>query len=176
MIEKHLSLLWRVALRMTGNIEDAEDLVQDTCLKAFDNISSLKATSKAKAWLLKIMKNIFLNNTRKDSGIQKEEIETDFHEHIFYQNGIYVDLEKEIFSRVLDDEIDSAINSLPVDFRIPVILIDIEELTYREVEDILNIPSGTIASRLYRGRRLLRDTLFEYARERGYVKEGKNGL
>jgi RNA polymerase sigma-70 factor (ECF subfamily) len=175
LIEKHLDALWFAALRLTRNREDAEDLVQETCLKAFENLDSLRSHGKAKAWLFKILTNTFINKYRKGKLMPQEvDVEPDFLEPIFYKSGQYFDLEKDLFSRVMDDEVKDAIDSLPIEFRMVVLLVDIEELSYREVEDILKISPGTLASRLYRGRRLLRDALYEYAKERGYLKGERN--
>lgn len=175
LIERHLNSFWSTALRLTKNREDAEDLVQETCLKAFENLDSLRSEGKAKAWLLKILTNTFINKYRKEKTMPEHvDVEPDFIEPIFYKSGQYVDIEKEIFSKVMDEEVKDAIDSLPVEFRMVVQLVDIEELSYREVEDILKISSGTIASRLYRGRRLLRDALYEHATKRGFLKERKN--
>lgn len=175
LIERYLDSLWFTAMRLTKNREDAEDLVQETCLKAFENLDSLRSEGKAKAWLLRILTNIFINKHRKVKTLPEEvDIESDFLEPITYKSGQYFDLEKEIFSKVMDEEIKDAMDSLPMEFRMVVLLVDIEELSYREVEDILKISPGTLASRLYRGRRLLRDALYEYAKKRGFVEERKN--
>lgn len=174
LIEKHLDSLWFTALRLTKNREDAADLVQEACLKAFENRDSLRSEGKAKAWCLKILTNTFINNYRKAQASPEEvDVEADFLDPIFYKNGQYFDLEKEIFSRVMDEEVKNAIDSLPVEFRIVVLLVDIEELSYREVEDTLGISPGTLASRLYRGRRLLRNALLEYAKSKGYLRGKK---
>lgn len=175
LIENHLDSLWSTAIRFTKNREDAEDLVQETCLKAHENIDSLRSKDKAKAWLFKILANTFVNKYRKDKTLPEEiDVEPDFLDPIFYKNGQYFDLDKEMFSQVMDEEIKNAIDSLPVEFRMAVLLVDIEELSYREVEDILKVSSGTLASRLYRGRRLLRNSLYEYAKNRGYLRGKKN--
>lgn len=176
LIEKHLDSLWFTALRLTKNKEDAEDLVQETSLKAYENIGSLRSENKAKAWLFKILTNTFINKYRKSKSAPEEvDIEPDFLEPIFYKSGHYFDLEKDMFSHVMDEEINNALESLPVEFRTVVLLVDIEELSYKDVEEILKISSGTLASRLYRGRRLLRDALYEYAKERGYLSEIRRG-
>lgn len=175
LIERHLDSLWSTALRFTKNREDAEDLVQETCLKAFENLDSLRSEGKAKAWLFKILTNTFINKYRKEKTMPEHvDVEPELLEPIFYKSGQYVDIEKEIFSKVMEEEVNNAIESLPLEFRTAVLLIDIEEFSYREVEDILKISSGTLASRLYRGRRLLRDALYEYATKRGFLKERKN--
>lgn len=177
LIEKHLDSLWFAAVRLTKNREDAEDLVQETCLRAFENFDSLRSEGKAKAWLLKILTNTFINKYRKGKALPEElNIEPDFLEPLFYKNGQFFDLEKELFSKVMDEEIVNAVDSLPLEFRVVMLLVDIEELSYREVEDILKISPGTLASRLYRGRRLLRDALYEYAKKRGHVRGKTNEM
>lgn len=174
LIERYLDSLWFTALRLTKNRQDAEDLVQETCLKALENLDSLRSKSKAKAWLLKILTNIFINKYRKEQNSPELiDIDPDFLEPIFYKSGQYIDIEKEIFSMVMDGEVKEAVESLPLEFRIVVLLVDMEGLSYREVAEILDISSGTLASRLYRGRRLLRDSLYEYAKNRGFLKERK---
>lgn len=138
----------------------------------YEGICSLRSEGKAKAWLFKILTNTFINKYRKEHLQTVEiEVENEFLEPIFYKSRHYFNLENEIFSKVMDEEIKNAIDSLPVEFRVVTILVDIEELSYREVEDILKISSGTLASRLYRGRRLLRDALYEYAKKKGFLKE-----
>lgn len=175
LIEKHLESLWFTALRLTKNRQDAEDLVQETCMKAWENLDSLHSEKKAKAWLLKILTNTFINRYRKEQNSPELiDIEPDFSEPIFYKSGQYIDVEKEIFSSVIDDEVKEAIESLPAEFRIVILLVDIEGLSYREVQEILGISPGTLASKLYRGRRLLRDSLYEYAKNRGFLKKRKN--
>lgn len=173
LIETHIDSLWSTALRLTKNRHDAEDLVQEACLKAFENLDSLRDERKARSWLFKILTNTFINKYRKDQRSPEEiEVESDFLEPIFYKNGQYIDLEGEIFSNIIDEEVKEAIDNLPLEFRMTVILVDIEGLSYREVEDILRISPGTLASRLYRGRRLLRDSLCEYARKKGFLRRG----
>jgi len=172
LIEKHLDSLWSAAMRFTKNREDAEDLVSETCMKAFENLESLRSEGKAKAWLFKILTNTFINKYRKEHSRPAEvDVEPEFLEPVFYKSGQYFDLEKELFSNVMEEEIKNAIEDLPIEFRDVVLLVDIEELSYREVEDILKISPGTLASRLYRGRRLLRDVLYEYAKKRRYIRE-----
>ncbi|HBR21143.1 MAG TPA: RNA polymerase subunit sigma [Nitrospiraceae bacterium] len=172
LIEKHLDSLWFTALRLTKNKEDAEDLVQEASLKAYENIGSLRSENKAKAWLFKILTNTFINKYRKNKSLPEEvDVEPDFLEPIFYKNGHYFDMEKDMFSCVTDEDVKNAIDSLPIEFRTVVLLVDIEELSYKDVEDILKISSGTLASRLYRGRRLLRDALYEYAKREGFLSE-----
>src|SRR4030067_2904606 len=176
-IDEHLHALWFAALRLTRNREDAEDLVQETCLKAFENLDSLRSHGKAKAWFLKILTNTFIIRYRKGKlSPEGVDVEPDFLEPIFYKSGQYFDLERDLFSRVMDDEVKDALDSLPIEFRMVILLVDIEELSYREVEDILKISPGTLASRLYRGRRLLRDAIYDYAKQRRYLRGREDGL
>lgn len=174
LIENHFDSLWFGALRFTRDKKDAEDLVQETCLKVLENLDSLRSEDKAKAWMLKILTNTFINKYRKiQTSSAMLDVESELVEPIFYKSGQYLDLERDIFSRVMDDEVKSALDDLPVEFRMAVLLVDIEELSYREVEDMLNLSPGTLASRLYRGRRLLRDALYGYAAKRGFLREVK---
>lgn len=176
-ISAHLQSLWFTALRLTKNREDAEDIVQETCIKAFENMNSLRSKNKAKSWLLKILTNTFINKYRKEQRRPEElDMDADFLEPIFYKDGKYIDMERDIFSGIMDEDVASALENLPFEFRIAIILIDIEEVSYREAEEILKISPGTLASRLYRGRRLLRDSLAEYAKSKGYLRGEGNGL
>ena len=174
LIEDHLDSMWFAAMRLTKNRRDAEDLVQEACLRAIENLDSLRSKDKVKGWLLKILTNTFINRYRKglSEGVVLGE-EDDFLESVFYKNGKYIDLEREIFSKVMDEEVNDALDNLPIEFRMAVLLVDIEELSYREVEEILSISPGTLASRLYRGRRLLRDALYGYAAKKGFLREVK---
>lgn len=172
LLEDHLDSMWFTALRLTKDRRGAEDLVQEACLRAIENIDSLRSREKAKGWLLKILTNTFINRYRK--GISEGVVlggEEEFIDSLHYKNGEYIDLEGEIFSRVMDEEVKEALDNLPIEFRMAVLLVDIEELSYEEACEILGISSGTLASRLYRGRRLLRDSLINYARERGLLRE-----
>lgn len=174
LIENHFDSLWFAALRFTRDKEDAQDLVQETCLKVLENLDSLRSEDKAKAWMLKILTNTFINKYRKiQTSSAMLDVESELVEPIFYKSGQYLDLERDIFSKVMDEEVKESLDNLPLEFRTVVVLVDIEELSYREVEDMLNISPGTLASRLYRGRRLLRDALYGYAAKRGFLGEVK---
>lgn len=170
----HADFLYNYALRMTYNRADAEDLVQETYLKAFRFWDSYEQGTNIRAWLFRIMKNAFINRYRKE----KKEPETVEYQEVenFYNNvrGSAVensDLQETVFNNLLEDEISQAIAELPEDFRTVVILCDIEELTYEEVAEFLDCPIGTVRSRLHRGRKLLRAGLLEYAKKRGFVTE-----
>ncbi len=168
----HMDLLYNYALRMTGNTADADDLVQETYLKAFRFWDKYEKGTNIKAWLFRIMKNSYINRYRKES---KEPDTVDYDEVKNFYNTIKDDstdtddLGERMFGNLLSDEVAKALESLPVDFRTVVILCDIESLTYEEIADFVEIPIGTVRSRLHRGRKMLRIKLFEYARKRGHV-------
>ena len=168
----HMDLLYNYALRMTGNTADADDIVQETYLKAFRFWDKYEKGTNIKAWLFRIMKNSYINRYRKES---KEPDTVDYDEVKNFYNTIKDDstdtddLGERMFGNLLSDEVAKALESLPVDFRTVVILCDIEGLTYEEIADFVEIPIGTVRSRLHRGRKMLRIKLFEYARKRGHV-------
>lgn len=169
----HLDALYNFALRMTGDGDDANDLVQDTFLKAFRFFDKFEKGTNCKAWLFRIMKNTFINAYRKKT---KEPIKVDYEEvENFYENvkpssTDSAHLEKEIYDNLLDDEISSAIASLPDDFKTVIILSDIEGFTYDEIADFVDCPVGTVRSRLHRARKMLFAKLYKYANEKGYIK------
>jgi len=170
----HMDFLYNYALRMTYNAADAEDLVQETFLKAFRFWDSYEKGTNVRAWLFRIMKNAYINRYRKE----KKEPETVEYQEVenFYNNvrgsaAESSDLQEAVFSNLLEDEVSRAIAELRDDFRTVVILCDIEELTYEEVAEFVDCPVGTVRSRLHRGRKLLRAGLLEYAKKRGYVEE-----
>ena len=172
----HMDFLYNYALRMTFNAADAEDLVQETFLKAFRFWDSYEKGTNIRAWLFRIMKNAFINRYRKE---KKEPETVEYQEVENFYNSVREsavetsDLQESVFKNLLEDEIAVAIAELPEDFRTVVILCDIEELTYEEVAEFIDCPIGTVRSRLHRGRKLLRARLMEYARKRGYVEEKK---
>jgi RNA polymerase sigma-70 factor (ECF subfamily) len=153
----HSDLLYNYALRMTNSPADAEDLVQETYLKAYRFWESYEQGTNIRAWLFRILKNSYINRYRRDAREPDtvEYVETD---------GSSGDQESP-FAVLLDDEITEAIASLPVEFRTVVILCDIEGLTYVDVAEFMQSPVGTVRSRLHRGRLLLREALTGYARK-----------
>lgn len=166
-----MDALYNFAFRLTLNEDDANDLVQETYLKAYRFIESYQSGTNAKAWLFRILKNSFINDFRKKS---KEPDKTDYDEveQIYNSEDAHysatVDLRSEVFSGVLGDELTSALNQLPVDFRLIILLSDIEGFTYEEMSKIIGIPIGTVRSRLHRARNMLKDGIKEYARRMGY--------
>lgn len=170
----HMDFLYNYALRMTYKSADAEDLVQETFLKAFRFWDSYEKGTNIRAWLFKIMKNAYINRYRK----QKKEPETVEYDEVenFYNSVRETavessDLQETLYNNLLEDDVATAIAELPEDFRTVVILCDLEGLTYEEVAEFVDCPIGTIRSRLHRGRKLLRAKLMDYARKRGYVVE-----
>lgn len=172
----HLDALYRTALRLTRNRAEAEDLVQETCLRAFQNFHRFNPLTNCQVWLLTIMRNIFLNRMRRAG---REVLEGDasaletFHERLMTPASVAGNPEEEFFQRLLHDDIDRALRALPLPFREAVILADLEGLSYKEVAEVLGCPTGTVMSRLSRGRHLLRHLLSRFAREYGYVRESE---
>jgi len=168
----HLDVLYNFALRLTTDPNDAEDLVQDTIVKAFRFFSSYENGTNAKAWLFRILKNSFINNYRKTS---KRPQQVDYDEVSSYYESIRAertdtsDLERLMFRELMDDEMSVALSRLPEDFRTVVLLCDVQNYTYEEIANMLDVPIGTIRSRLHRGRNLLKTELIDYAKKRGYT-------
>lgn len=170
----HLDILYNFALRLTTDPIDAEDLVQDTIVKAFRFFNSYEKGTNAKAWLYRILKNSYINNYRRKSK-RPQEVDFDdvapFYESIRAERTNTSDLEQKMFDELMDDDITTALQTLPEDFRTVVMLCDVDGFTYEEIANMLDVPIGTIRSRLHRGRNLLKAQLMDYARKRGYVPD-----
>ncbi|WP_337864539.1 sigma-70 family RNA polymerase sigma factor [Ignavibacterium sp.] len=168
----HMDALFNFALKMTGDSDEADDLVQETYLKAFRFFDKFEKGTNCKAWLFRIMKNTYINKYRKETKepdkVDYEEVEN-FYENVRPSSTDSAHLEKDIFDNLLDDELSEAINSLPDDFKTVVILCDIEGFTYEEIADFIDVPVGTVRSRLHRARKMLFIKLQKYASERGYI-------
>ena len=166
-----IDALYNFAFHLCYNEDDANDLVQETYLKAFRFIDKYIQGTNAKAWLFKILKNAFINQYRKKS---KRPTQVDYEEIATYhdsEDASYVDffdLREEIFQGMMGDEVTNAINALQIDFRTVILLCDIEGFTYEEISKILDIPIGTVRSRLHRARNMLKERLTEYANSMGY--------
>jgi RNA polymerase sigma-70 factor (ECF subfamily) len=174
----YLDSLYNTAYRMTRSAEDAEDLVQETYFKAYKYYDKFEEGTNLKAWLFKILKNTFINNYRKRKleprSVDFAEIEDSFERIVRRDNNEQAaDPESEFFTGVLDDDVKKALDSLPYDYRMVVILADLEDFSYKEIADILDCPVGTVMSRLYRGRKLLEKALLKYARLHGYIRTGE---
>jgi len=167
----HLDSMYNFAFRLTFDEDDAKDLVQETYLKAYRFINSFHRGTNAKAWLFRILKNSFINEFRKKS---KEPGKVDYQEVENYYNSdevnkaITPDLRVESVKDMIGDEVTNALNSLALDFRTVIILCDLEGFTYEEMAKILDIPIGTVRSRLHRARNLLKERLRSYAKNMGY--------
>ncbi|MFN9862324.1 MAG: sigma-70 family RNA polymerase sigma factor [Bacteroidota bacterium] len=167
----HIHSMYNFAYRLTLERDDAKDLVQDPYLKAYRVIESFQKGTNAKAWLFRILKNSFINDYRKKS---KEPNKVDYQEVETYYNSeevnrqITPDLRVESLKDMMGDEISNALNSLDVDFKTVIILCDLEGFKYEEMAKILDIPIGTVRSRLHRARNLLKEKLSAYAKSMGY--------
>lgn len=167
----HMEAMYNFAFRITYDEDMAKDLLQDTYYKAYRFIESFQAGTNAKAWLFRILKNSFINEFRKKS---KEPVKIDYQDVETYYNSddvnevITNDLRVEVLQGMIGDEVSNALNALAVDFRIVIILCDLEGFTYEEMSKILDIPIGTVRSRLHRARNLLREKLKTYANSMGF--------
>ena len=163
----HLQTLYSVALRMTRSDGDAEDLVQDTILRAYRFWDGYTAGSNCRAWLMRIMTNVFRNRYREHAREQEilGEAEASAANLGRFQGTAPQDAESALFGRMLSRDVERALSTLPPEFRLPVILADLEDLSYKEIADVMECPAGTVMSRLYRGRRLLQKQLADYAAE-----------
>ena len=173
----HTDALLRTALRMTKNESDSEDLVQETMLKAYRFFDRFERGSNIKAWLFKIMTNIFINNyrqkSRKPSSVSYEDIDDNFLYHQLENSKSKVaDPEEVLFAKLIDGDVREAIDELPEDFRMVVVLAFLEEFSYEEIAEIADIQLGTVKSRLHRARKLLQKSLWKYALLRGFSVEG----
>ena len=170
----HMNLLHNYAYKITGNQLDADDLLQETFLRAFRFFDKFEKGTNCKAWLFRIMKNLFINKYRKN---QKEPGKVDYGEIENFFDNIRsekidsTDLQEKVFSNLLDDDLTHALNSLQDDFKTVVILCDLEGLSYEEIADFVQCPIGTVRSRLHRGRKMLQQKLYNYAKQRGYDVE-----
>ena len=166
----HLDALYRVALRLTADPTQAEDLVQDTMLKAYRSWQQYRPGTNAKGWLLTILRNTFINDYRRRKhepiAMDLEAIEP----HALDRSIQEVDPEGTFFSQIVDDKVLEAIDALPTEFREVLVLSDVEGMHYAEIAETLQIPVGTVKSRLFRARRLLQAELYAHALEMGYIR------
>ena len=161
--------LYNFAYSLVFEEARAQDLVQEAYLKAYRFIHSFEPGSNAKAWLFQILKNAFINEYRKKSRQpQKVDFEDYKDKNQLEKQASSIDIGQDIYTHMIGDEITGALNSLPVDFRVAIILSDIEGFTYDEVAKISDIPIGTVRSRLFRARNLMKDQLRDYAKEKGF--------
>jgi len=170
----HMDALYRTALRLSKNRNDAEDLVQEAFVKAYRFWDKFELGSNCRAWLFKIMTNIFINQYRSKSRSPMSANIDDIDDNFLYGQLAAVepgsDPEKELFAKVFDDDVKKAIENLPDDFRLVVVLSFLEGFSYQEIAEIADLQLGTVKSRLHRGRKLLQKQLWDYAVKNGYIK------
>ncbi len=158
----HIDALFRVALRFVGNAADADDLVQDTLFRAYQAWDQYERGTNAKGWLITILRHVFINEYRRNAR-RRQILDTEFVAPATHSTINY-------FDKVVDDEIVRAIDALPLPYREVVVLRDIEDLHYEEIATMLDVPVGTVKSRLFRAREMLQEQLLDYARSTGVIK------
>ncbi len=180
---EHVDSLYSMAIRLVFNKEEAEDLVQETYLKAYRFFNTFQKGTNIKAWLFKILRNTFINKYRKavnlPSEIFYEDVESVNSNLSYKQESDSGELTDTLESKytelgnLMEDDVKHAIDSLPIEYKEAILLSDVEELSYNDIAEITNVPIGTVKSRLNRGRKLLQKSLWEYAKDRGFIKRGK---
>ena len=170
--------LYSHALRLTKNSSDAEDLVQETYLKGYRAFSNFKEGTNLRAWLFRILTNSFINNYRKKQrGFEEEDFDEidDMYLHrrlgSIQSSTLGMSAEDMLFERLTEDEVKDAVENLPTQYREVVLLADVQGFSYKEIAEILEIPDGTVMSRLHRGRAKLQKALLEFASKRGLLVE-----
>lgn len=166
----HLEALYGLGLRLTGGDEArAEDLVQETVLKAYRAWDDFELGTNCRAWMMTILRNTFINEFRRKENrparVEYDEVE----ERSVYPEVEDSDPEGEFFDELVDEQVVEAIEDLEPEFRLPLVLSDLEGLSYREIAEALDVPVGTVKSRLFRARQRVQERLYSYAREMGYV-------
>jgi RNA polymerase sigma-70 factor (ECF subfamily) len=173
---EHMGSLYTAALRMTRNPSDAEDLVQETYLKAYRAFGGFTEGTNLKAWLYRILTNTFINSYRARKRRPEQTDLDDVEDLYLYRRlgGLEAvaagrSAEEEVLDHFTDDEVKAAVEALPEQFRMAVLLADVEGFSYKEIAEILDVPIGTVMSRLHRGRKSLQKTLHEFGTKRGLV-------
>ena len=172
-----LDSLYRTARRMTSSQQEAEDLVQETMLKAFRFAHTYQPGTNLRAWLFRILNTSAINRYRKQASHPTTASLPEGEDFYLYNRikdltgqELNIGAEEEVLSHYLDEDVYNALNELPPNFRMAVILADIEGLSYKEIAEALNIPIGTVMSRISRARRQLQRSLWQYAKDKGYVR------
>ncbi len=171
--------LYSAAMRMTRNPADAEDLVQETYLKAYRAYHTFQAGTNLKAWLYRILTNTYINKYRKESR-RPSEVDLGSVEDLYLYRRLGSEesaeaartTEDRVLDGLVESDIKAAVENLPENFRLPVLLADLEGFSYKDIAEILDIPIGTVMSRLHRGRKAMQKALWEYAQSRGLLPEG----
>lgn len=173
LLREHLQGMYTIALRMTWNSLDAEDLVQDTALKAFRFFHKFERGTNFRAWIYRILTNNYINIYRKNKNRpSRVDIDAVAYKLEEERSGFWHHLDDRFIGEncedLFDDEINVALNSLPDEYKIVVLLSDVEGFSYKEIAEIIAHPIGTVMSRLHRGRKMLQKRLLKYAKENGY--------
>lgn len=167
--------LYGAALRLTRNPQDADDLVQETYLRAFRGFAGFQEGTNLRAWMYRILTNTFINSYRKKQRepvtVGDDEIEDWYLYDKLGASGVEASAETEVLEKIPDEDVQRALEELPENFRMAVLLADVEGFSYKEIAEILGIPIGTVMSRLHRGRKALQKRLWETVRERGLVTD-----
>jgi RNA polymerase sigma-70 factor, ECF subfamily len=168
----HEDALYNYALKISGNSDDAQDLVQETYYKAYRHFDKFQTGTNSKAWMFMILKNSFINDYRKSKRepykLDYEQIQN-FYENVKSDRAQENNLDKEFYNDLLDDELTEAIDQLPTKMREVFLLCDLDGNSYEETADLVGCPVGTVRSRLHRARHMLQETLFDYAKEKGFL-------
>lgn len=187
-VEPYVDQLYSYARYLTKNEADAEDLMQEAFVRAFKGFGNFVAGTNFRAWMYRIIQTTFLNLHRKNKNAPKA-MDEDISDLVFYSRGVSENgggqaqdggavssgvansAEMDFLDKLGESEVSMAVKSLPEQFRIPVILADMEGFSYKEIAEIMEVPDGTVMSRLHRGRKMLREVLYEVGLEAGYIQE-----
>lgn len=168
----HESVLYNYALKISGNADDAQDLVQETYYKAFRYFDKFQKGTNSKAWMFMILKNSFINDYRKAKR-EPQKVDYDliqnFYENVKLDRAQTNNLDNDFYNNLLDDELTKAINRLPSRMKETFLLCDLEGYSYEEIADLVGCPVGTVRSRLHRARHMLQELLVDYAKDKGYL-------
>lgn len=167
---QHLNTLYSFALRLTGVEVQAEDLVQETMLRAYRSWHRFESGTNVRAWLLTILRNTFVSEHRRKRLLGPLLDVTEYESSLSGVERADIDPEGSLFDQLVDEEVIREIQALPEEFRTALVLVDIEGLRYEEVAEVTGVPVGTVKSRLYRARRALQKRLRDYAVEMGYIE------
>jgi RNA polymerase sigma-70 factor (ECF subfamily) len=169
----HLDAVYRVALRLAGDAAQADDLTQETMLKAYRAWHQYKPGTNIRAWLLTILRHTFINEYRRKKHLAATVDVDEVEGFTVFADVQEVDPEGRFFDRIVDDEVLRAIDRLPEEFRETLVLSDVEGLSYGEIAEVTGVPVGTVKSRLFRARQALQRQLYDYAVEMGYIKRSE---
>jgi len=168
----HQTALYNYALKISGNTDDALDLVQETYYKAYRHFDKFQSGTNSKAWMFMILKNSFINDYRKSKRepykLDYEQIQN-FYENVKSDRANENNLDKDFYNDLFDDELTEAIDQLPTKMREVFLLCDLEGYSYEETADLVDCPIGTVRSRLHRARHMLHEILFDYAKNKGFL-------